>query len=205
MTLPFTESQFLDVFGDYNRAMWLPIVALWAITLVFSLWWLAARRVSGRPIWLLLAVHWLVSGIAYHWLFFRRINGAATIFGGLFVVQALIFAWLGLASRGRVAIDASVRSLAGAALVIYGLAYPFLGLAFGLKYPRMPLFAVPCPTTLVTAGFLTASAGVPRAASIIPIVWAFIGASAAFALGIRADLALVIAAVLLAIDLFRRR
>jgi hypothetical protein len=64
----------------------------------------------------------------------------------------------------------------------------------------MPVFAVPCPTTLFTAGLLLNSAGLPRLASVIPLLWAILGGSAASALGIRADLALVVAAVLLAID-----
>ena len=88
-------------------------------------------------------------------------------------------------------VDKSPRSIAGAALVAYGLAYPLVGFAAGLRYPRLPLFAVPCPTTLVTAGFLLASTATPRAVNAIPLVWSAIGASAAFALGIRADLALV--------------
>jgi hypothetical protein len=44
------------------------------------------------------------------------------------------------------------------------------------------------------------SAGVPRFINIVPILWAVIGSSAAFVLGIRADLALVAAGVLLALD-----
>ena len=64
----------------------------------------------------------------------------------------------------------------------------------------MPLFAVPCPTTLVTAGLLLTAAGVPRWVNIVPILWAVVGSSAAFALGIRADLALVVAGALLALD-----
>jgi hypothetical protein len=65
----------------------------------------------------------------------------------------------------------------------------------------MPLFAVPCPTTLVTAGLLLVVSGVPpRFASVVPMLWAAVGSSAAFALGIRADLALVLAGALLAID-----
>jgi hypothetical protein len=44
------------------------------------------------------------------------------------------------------------------------------------------------------------SAGIPRVASVIPIMWAVIGGSAAFVLGIRADLPLLVAAVLLCVD-----
>ncbi len=201
MNLPFSEAQFLDVFADYNRQMWAVVFGLWAITLAVALWWGASRNVRGRVVWTLLALHWLISGGAYHWWFFRRINPVAAAFAVLFVAQAAVFAWLGVSSRGRVAIDRSMRSIVAIAFVAYGLAYPFVGLAFGLRYPRLPLFAVPCPTTLVTAGWLIAATGVPRSVSVIPILWAAVGASAAWALGIRADLALIVAALALIVRL----
>jgi hypothetical protein len=94
----------------------------------------------------------------------------------------------------------TLRGVLGGVLVGYALVYPFLGLAFGLQYPRLPLFAVPCPTTLLTAGWLLAATGVPRVVNIVPLAWAAVGSSAAFALGIQADLALVAAGIVLAID-----
>jgi hypothetical protein len=54
---------------------------------------------------------------------------------------------------------------------------------------------VPCPTTIITAGWMLAFSGLPRAASVLPLAWAGIGSSAAFMLGISADLALVVAAM----------
>lgn len=69
-----------------------------------------------------------------------------------------------------------------------------------LQYPRLPLFAVPCPTTLLTAGLLLTASGAPRFVNIVPVIWAAIGSSAALVLGIRADLALLVAGALLALD-----
>ncbi len=85
-------------------------------------------------------------------------------------------------------------------LVSYALLYPFLGLAFGLRYPRMPAFAVPCPTTLLKAGLLLTASRVPRMVWVVPILWAIVGSTAAVSLGIRADLALIVAAILLLVD-----
>jgi hypothetical protein len=83
-------------------------------------------------------------------------------------------------------------------LLVYGLAYPAIGVALGLEYPRMPVFVVPCPTTLLTAGFLLLTApGWPRPGNLIPIVWTAVGGSAAFLLDVRADFALVAAGVFL--------
>ena len=83
------------------------------------------------------------------------------------------------------------------ALIVYSLAYPLVGLAFGLAYPRMPIFAVPCPTTVLTCGVLLLASPFRRVTAIVPILWSAIGGSAAFVLGISADLALVAAGALL--------
>lgn len=198
--LPFSHEAFLDVFGAYNSALWPVAAVLWLATAWLALNWIRRGRLDGRVLFALLAVHWAWSGIVYHWLFFRAINPAATLFGALFVVQAVFFTWLAAASRGVLVEGLSLRGVLGRVLVLYGLVYPVLGVAFGLQYPRLPLFAVPCPTTLVTVGWLLASARVPRFVNIVPLLWAVIGSSAAFALGIQVDFALVAAGALLAID-----
>src|SRR5690348_12514153 len=78
---------------------------------------------------------WLWNGIAYHYLFFSRINKAAPVFAALFVIQglALIFT----ATRTINKADPLPPSKAvGWALIAYAmLLYPLLGLAFGHSYP----------------------------------------------------------------------
>jgi hypothetical protein len=201
MKLPFSHDAFLDVFGAYNSLLWPAAAALWLLTAALASGWVRRGQVQGRGLFALLAVHWAWSGIAYHWLFFRHINPAATIFGAGFVLQALLFAWLALTSRASFTVGRDLRGILGVALVVYGLVYPLVGFVFGLHFPRMPLFAVPCPTTLVTAGLLLIAAGVPRFMNIVPILWATVGGSAAFALGMSADTVLIAAAVLLTVDM----
>jgi len=80
----------------------------------------------------------------------------------------------------------------------YALAYPLLALATGLHWPRLPSFGVPCPTTLLTVGLLLGLA--PRrlrGLSVIPWLWCLVGGSAALVLGVRPDLMLWVAAVVL--------
>jgi hypothetical protein len=199
MDLPFSESQFLDVFAAFNRDLWPAVIALWVTTLAITIQLWRIRR-AGGGVMALLAAHWLWSGVAYHWLYFRAINPAAAVFAVLFVVQGAIFGWVAWSGKGRIAFERSPRGVLGIGLAGYGLVYPFVGLALGLQYPRLPLFAVPCPTTLITAGLLLMSADVPRAVNVVPILWAAIGSSAALVLGIRADLALLVAGSLLALD-----
>jgi hypothetical protein len=200
MQLPFSHDAFLDVFGAFNTTLWPAVVLLWVITAGFALRCFRVGELKGRALFALLAVHWAWSAIAYHWFYLRKINQAAALFSAMFALQAGVFAWLAVTSRGRATTSRNLRGLVGGALVLYGLVYPFIGLALGLKLPRLPLFAVPCPTTLITAGLLVTSVDVPRSSNILPILWAVVGSSAAFALGIRADLALVVAGLVLAVD-----
>ena len=200
MNLPFSHDAFLDVFGAYNTAVWPAVILLWLVTAGVVLAWFRTGRMNGQAIWWLLAVHWAWSGVAYHWFFFRSINPAAAVFALLFIIQAAVFVWLAVVSRGATRRGPDLRGVIGSALVVYGLAYPLVGVAFGLEYPRLPLFAVPCPTALITAGLLITSVDVPRFVNVVPMLWAVVGSSAAFILGIRADLALVIAGAVLTLD-----
>jgi hypothetical protein len=199
--MPFSHDEFLDLFAVYNGRLWPPIVISWVASLGILGWWVLGARRDVRPVMAMLAVHWAWSGIAYHWWHFRAINPAATIFATGFVAQAAIFAWLAWRVRELAPASAGARRVLGMILLLYGLAYPGVGLALGLSFPRMPLFAVPCPTVLVTAGVLVMLPGLPRWVSVIPLLWALIGSSAAFSLGIRADLALVVAAGVLGVNL----
>jgi hypothetical protein len=198
--LPFSHDAFLDLFRACNGALWPAVTALWAATAVAAIRFVRSRSASGRATLALLAIHWSWSGVAYHWLYFRTINPAAALFAAVFVAQGAWYALLAMTPRARFQLGPGVRGGAAAALIIYGLAYPAMGLLAGLRYPRMPVFAVPCPTTLVTAGFLIASRGLPRLARVVPMLWALIGASAAILLGILPDVALVAAAAALALD-----
>ena len=84
--------------------------------------------------------------------------------------------------------------------------YPAIARAEGHAFPRLPTFGVPCPTTILTIGFLLAAdRSLPRLVAVIPLVWAVIGGSAAFLLGVRADLMLVAAGIALAVDMIHPR
>ena len=191
--LPFTHDQFLDVFGIYNREFGGIALVLWLLTVAsVSLLWKRGARVS-RLVATVLVIHWTWTALGYHLALFRRVNPAALWFAVLFLVQAGILLWQGVV-RGRLTFvpSGSPRGIAGAVLIAYALLYPGLGPLFGLSYPRVPSFGVPCPLSLLTIGLLLMAS--PRQAgfaSVIPLIWTGIAGSAAFLLGIRADLALL--------------
>jgi hypothetical protein len=196
--LPFTNDQFFGVFALYNRAFVVVVVALWlaSIGALAFVWGNPSRR--SRLLSHFLGALWLWNAVAYHALFFTRINPAAWVFAALFLVQALLF--FRDATRGRVEYLSSTgwRRGVGLALVAYALAYPFLTIASGHSYPETPTFGVPCPTAILTIGVLVSARGhLPWTLAIVPIVWGFIGGSAALLLSVPTDYVLFGAGVLL--------
>jgi len=195
VSLPFTQREFFEVFGHYNDAVTPLQIGLVLLGLSAYGALMMRRRDSDRVISAVLAVLW-AWGAVYHLVFFRAVNPAATPFGVLFVAAAAVFAWSG-AWRGRMVFDGESRArrIAGHALIAYALVvYPILSAMLGHEFPEMPTFGLPCPTTIFTLGMLAfLSAPVPRHVFALPVVWALIGAQAAFLLGVYEDLGLLVA------------
>ena len=195
MQFPFTHSQFLDVFAAYNRALWPAAIILWLLT--FGALWLVYRGTprASQILSGILALHWGWAGVAYHWLYFRSINPAAGLFGGLFIAEAAVILWLGVhGTQLTFQRRNDVWGWVAGALIGFALLYPVVGLMTGMEYPRLPSFGVPCPTTILTLGaMLLGPRRGARLAHVVPLAWAGIGSSAAFTLGIFTDWVLVLA------------
>jgi hypothetical protein len=207
MNLPFSPEQFLQVFSAYNTAIWpgqifLNGLAFLAIVLSFK-GAATSKLISG-----ILAFLWAWTGVAYHLAFFASINKAAFLFSILCVVQALLFCYAGIL-KGRLIYQPTATPVShiGSLLILYSLLiYPVLGYFLGHIYPQSPTFGAPCPTTIFTFGFLLWTAGnVPRFVIIIPALWCLVGTVAAFSLGIREDLGLLLAGVIAVPILFLRK
>jgi Family of unknown function (DUF6064) len=204
--LPFTSDEFFGVFADYNRQFWWMAMAWWFGNLAaLVLAWRRPTNGSGALSYFLGAL-WLWNGLAYHALLFTRINPAAWLFAALFAVQAVFF--FQAAAHSHLEYFASVgwvRAL-GIGLIAYGLAYPWLTMAFGHGYPAAPTFGVPCPTAILTIGALvTARSAAPVRLAIIPVFWSLVGGSAAVLLAVPTDYVLLAAGPLLAVLSFDRK
>jgi hypothetical protein len=198
MRLPFTTDQFLDVFARYNGAVWptqLVIYLFGGLCIV-----LALRHAihSSRIISLILSLLWLWMGVVYHFLFFSQINQAAWLFGSLFILQSLVFIYLGVITQKlSFHFARDVFGIGGTVLLAYAfIIYPALGYLVGHKYPASPTFGLPCPTTIFTFGILLwARPNVPVSVLIVPLVWSLIGFFAALSLNIPEDFGLLAAGI----------
>ena len=193
--LPFTAEQFAATFARYNEAVWpsqVVLTLLGTAAIVALLRGESARR--SRAIAAILALFWAWMAGAYHLAFFAAINPAAPLFAALFLAAAAALAWHGVV-RGDLRFSrAAPHARLGWLLLALGLvAYPVLGYAFGQRYPASPTFGLPCPTTIFTLGLLQFARRVPASVYAVPVLWTAIGASAAFQLGVRQDLLLLVA------------
>lgn len=192
--MPFTQGQFFGVFRDYNLAVW-PIQwilnLLAVVAIVFG-----ARGMLPRLVNSILAGFWAWMAVAYHLAFFSRINRAAVWFGVAFLIEAGLLFWHGTA-KGRIRFRAcrDLRTQVGLVLMMYALVlYPALGYLFGQRYPSVPTFGLPCPTTIFTFGLLLwAVPSPPRSVLAIPALWSVLGLSAAISLGVPEDYGLIVA------------
>jgi hypothetical protein len=206
MSLPFSAAQFFDVFRRYNEGVW---PWQWVLTALAAAAAVQAwRGSSATSRWACgaLAALWLWTGSVYHLAYFSSLSPAGLVFGGLFILQAALLAWYGVA-RGslRLAGGRGGAALLGGALVLYALVgYPLTGYALGHRYPDAPTFGAPCPTTIFTFGLLLwAAAPVPRAVLVVPALWAMLGASVV-RFGMWEDL-VMLGGALLAVPLLLRR
>ena len=204
MQLPFTNEQFFDRFVAYNEALWPAVVALWTASAVVARR-LSARHQQDRWVSALLVWHWTWSALAYHVAFFTRINPAAWLFAALCLVQAALVFRVGVVQR-RLSFAPWDNAWAPLAwgLIAYSLAYPAINAFDHRSLLRIPTFGLPCPTTIFTAGVLMLATPRCWSLSVVPVIWAVVGGSATFLLGVYADGALPIAGIALAIFSLRR-
>ena len=198
MSLPFTPTQFFEVFQRYNEAVWPAQIAL-GLLAAAAVGLVIARR--ARPVFLILALLWAWMGLAYHLAFFRAINPVAALFGVAFLIAAADFFWNGvLRERLQLGWPAPARAAAGLALMGYALVgYPLVAVLAGQAYPAMPTFGLPCPGTIFTAGVLLfLKAPYPRHVLLVPLAWTLIGVQAALLFGVSEDFGLLGAAAALA-------
>lgn len=204
--LPFSSEEFFDVFVRYNEAVWpMPIVLVGLAALAAAAAFAGTRW--SREIGSLLGFLWCWMAIAYHAIFFTRINPLAWVFAAAFLAAGVLFARHAL--RGTLRFDGSgswVRAV-GATLVVYAIAgYPLVGIAAGHAYPRAPTFGLPCPTTIFTLGMLLlATRPVPLGLFVVPLGWAIVGGSAAALLGVVQDFGLPVAAIAVVATLVAER
>ncbi|MCF8126733.1 MAG: DUF6064 family protein [Desulfotignum sp.] len=95
MEIPFTVEQFFDVFGTYNTAIWPAQVVAYLLGIIALAAAFRETRQSARIVSGILASFWIWMGVFYHIAYFSVINSAAWVFGFFYIVQGLLFLFIG--------------------------------------------------------------------------------------------------------------
>jgi len=207
MKPPFTLEQFLEVFKNYNQAVFPMQFILYLISAVAIYLVIKSNLKSDKIISIILSLLWLWMGIVYHIIFFTTINKAAYLFGGLFIIQGILFLLFGVfQNKLSFNFKKDKYGITGISLIVFALIlYPILGYFFGHIYPSSPTFGLPCPTTIFTFGLVLMNIKkCPITILIIPFVWSVIGFMAAFQFGILEDTGLIVASLITACLLIYR-
>ncbi len=209
MKPPFTLEQFLEVFKNYNEAVFPIQLIFYFISAIVIYLTFKPIPLSGKIISGILSFLWLWMGIAYHIIFFTTINKAAYLFGGLFIIQGILFFILGVfQNKFLFQFQKNKYGITGIILIVFALIiYPVLGYFLGHIYPSSPSFGLPCPTTIFTFGVLLLNIKkCPITILIIPFVWSVIGFMAAFQFGILEDTGLILTSLItLSLLIYRNR
>jgi hypothetical protein len=199
MKIPFSMEDFLNVFGRYNTDVWPIHIVFYFLAVLSMVLVVRAYPKSNQFINAILSFFWIWMGIVYHILYFSSINPVAVFFGALFIVQGILFAYVGTYKNDiRYEFRSTIFGITGILFIAYGLViYPLLSYAFGHVYPQAPTFGLPCPTTIYTFGVLLLSRNkIPWYILVIPFLWSLIGFSASVNLSVKEDYALVVAGIL---------
>ena len=196
---PFGSEQFFDAIVRYHERFFPIAPVLLAIGVGLTVLAYAAPRKS-RLVTGGFAALWVWMAVAYHFAFFSAVTSMAWVFGAAFLIQAALLAWHGLHTR-RLHLAAPpdrASRIVGGALAVYALiGYPVLGALLGQRYPWMPTFGLPCPTTILTFALLVwCVRPVPWSLLVVPVAWSVLGISAVVSFGVVEDFGLPVAAVM---------
>jgi hypothetical protein len=208
MDIPFTTEQFFEIIEKYNLAVFPAqlIVILLGIISVILLH--SSSELRNMFIGGFLGFLWIWIGIAYHLIYFTEINKAAYLFGGLFVLQGISFlAETFIRKKLEFEFNGRVIDYMGYFLIFFSIAiYPMLIYFLENSIETTITLGLPCPSTILTFGFLILTKPkVSKYLIIIPALWTIVGTSAAFNFGVYPDYLMAISALVAILYLIMRK
>jgi hypothetical protein len=206
MNITFTLEQMLNTFANYNNTIFPLQIFVYLLGIVALLFVIKQKEYSSRIIFGILAFLWLWTGIVFFMQYFGPIYKPAYGFGGLFIIQGIIYLVSYFKSQVSFNYNKDVFSLVGIIFIVYAMVgYPLFGYFINHTYPQMPPFGLtPCPLVVFTFGLLLlTNTKVPKSLFVIPFLWSVSGFIPVY-IGIWEDGGLIIAGILGTIMIIRR-
>lgn len=206
MNITFTLEQMLNTFAKYNNAIFPIQIFVYVLGVVALIFVINQKEYSNRIIFGILSFLWLWTGIVFFMQYFGPIYKPAYGFGGLFIIQGIIYLVSYFKSQVSFNYNKDVFSLVGIIFIVYAMVgYPLFGYFINHTYPQMPPFGLtPCPLVVFTFGLLLlTNTKVPKSLFVIPFLWSVSG-FIPVSIGIWEDIGLIIAGILGTIMIIRR-
>ena len=204
----FTIEDFMLVLERYNLAVWPMQIFAYTLVILALFFTFKSTKYSQKIVLGILSFLWLFNGIVFSLLYWAPSHLFGYIFGVCCILQGLLFLY-GL-KKSDITISFSgvtYYSIIGIIFVVYAIVgYQVFGYFLGHIYPKFfPVGLVPCPTTIFTLGvFLIISKRIPKKYYVIPLIIALGGFLAVYK-GIYEDIGLIIAGLLGAFLIIRRK
>ena len=193
----FPLELFLRVFEKYNLDIWPMQVVAYIIGIVSLFFVIKRTEYSNRINAAILSFLWLWIGIVFFLLYFAPVFSLHYVFGGLFIIQGILFLANVFKPRVSFGCKRDVYSLVGILFIAYAMiGYPVVGYLLGHGHSA-PFGVTPCPTTVFTFGLLLLiDKKVPKLLLVIPLLWALIGGLPPVFVGVFEDIGLIVAGLL---------
>ena len=187
----------MRVFEKYNLDIWPMQVVAYIIGIVSLFFVIKRTEYSNRIIAAILSFLWLWIGIVFFLLYFAPVFSLHYVFGGLFIIQGILFLANVFKPRVSFGCKRDVYSLVGILFIAYAMiGYPVVGYLLGHGHSA-PFGVTPCPTTVFTFGLLLLiDKKVPKLFLVIPLLWALIGGLPPVFVGVFEDIGLIVAGLL---------
>ena len=198
MKRPFTFDEFLEMLERFNTDWWPTHVIMYTLAAVAIFLAIRKTRFSGSIVTAILSLFWIWVGYVFNLLYFSKLYHMAYLFVGLYVLEGIILAWVGIFRKNlSFSVRADLFGLTGGIMIIYALiGYPLVGYFTG-RGPDHLLYTgmMPCPTAIFTLGMLLwTEKPLPKIVPVIPVVYALSG-FVPVKLGVVEDVGLVVAGI----------
>lgn len=184
--LLFSPRTYYRLFELYNLAIWPAQLIALMIGLVILVLLARPSPKTGALISAILALAWIVVAWAYFFQRYASINWTAAYFASAFVVEAALFAWIGVVRNGLNFSIPGIAGKIGLCLYLFALLIqPLMGPLLGRPVTQVEIFGLmPDPTVTATLGLLlTASSRSMISLLIIPLAWCVVSAATLWTMG----------------------
>jgi len=185
--LMFSPRTYYRMLERYNTAIWPGQILTLGLGLVVLVLLRRPAARQGRILSGLVALLWGWVAWGFLWNRYRTINWAATYFAGMFAIEVLLFAWVGVVrGRLRFGLSRDPAGVVGIVLFILSLAvYPVFAPLSGRAWQQADGFGVePDPTVIGTLGLLLLVPGRPHWGLLaVPILWCIVSGATLLPMG----------------------